>query len=313
MSRPADRLFHAVERFENLTTLEPGPHLLHLIIAAMHGLCYELALCEDAGLTRDVLLEAVNPARAICAASPFLHRIQQWPRGYQGDFETIEYLYRAENRAIPGTLSYWCEQYALTCAAAQQHRNKLQRQAQLITRAVVAAPHGGRILSFASGSALDAVAVVPLLESSQTEVWLNDLDGEALATARIHLSALGGRLHTLEANALKLIRRTSSLGRFDLVLAGGLFDYFSDRQIVFFLSQAFHRLLRPGGTLFFTNIAQPNPYRVLMEYLADWYLIERSEARIRWLAAEAAIPAESLDITRDSTGLSLLVQISKPG
>jgi extracellular factor (EF) 3-hydroxypalmitic acid methyl ester biosynthesis protein len=41
----------------------------------------------------------------------------------------------------------------------------------------------------------------------------------------------------------------------------------------------------------FTNIARGNPFRVSIEYLGDWRLIERSEQDIVRLCHAAGIPA----------------------
>jgi hypothetical protein len=66
----------------------------------------------------------------------------------------------------------------------------------------------------------------------------NDADPDALAFSAARLSSIADHL-TLRCNdVLRLLRRASELGQFDLVLAGGLFDYLSDRQARFVLSAA---------------------------------------------------------------------------
>jgi extracellular factor (EF) 3-hydroxypalmitic acid methyl ester biosynthesis protein len=57
--------------------------------------------------------------------------MQSWPRGYPGDYETIEYLCECAIKAPPGTIEYFIDQYAVTCNMSQQHRNKLTWQADL--------------------------------------------------------------------------------------------------------------------------------------------------------------------------------------
>jgi extracellular factor (EF) 3-hydroxypalmitic acid methyl ester biosynthesis protein len=71
----------------------------------------------------------------------------------------------------------------------------------------------------------------------------------------------------------------------------------------------FHDLLRPGGILLFTNIAEGNPWRPLMEYGSNWTLIERSEARILEICREAGIAASSISVTRETTGLTLITTV----
>ncbi|MFF8536936.1 hypothetical protein ACF07B_34080 [Streptomyces sp. NPDC015532] len=44
-------------------------------------------------------------------------------------------------------------------------------------------------------------------------------------------------------------------GPFDLVLAGGLFDYLEERFARALIRTTLSRLCRPGGTFYFSNIA----------------------------------------------------------
>ena len=116
-------------------------------------------------------------------------------------------------------------------------------------------------------------------------------------------------MHLRPGNALKVVRKTAQLGAiFDLVLAGGLFDYLPDRQAAYLIQHACS-LLRRGGTFFFTNIARGNPYRPLIEYFGDWFLIERSEEDVLRLCDEAGVPRGAVEIEREETGLTLLIEI----
>ena len=60
----------------------------------------------------------------------------------------------------------------------------------------------------------------------------------------------------------------------------------------------------------FTNIARGNPFRVWLEYVGSWPLIERSEADLIALCAAADIPAAPR-MTHDDTGLSIIVTLIK--
>src|SRR5262245_40784826 len=87
------------------------------ILAAVHGLCAAVMSEELAGTQRADVVRQLEPVRAICSRSPFISRLQHWPRGYPGDFETIEYLWRGRNTAADRT-SYDLEHYALTAPVA---------------------------------------------------------------------------------------------------------------------------------------------------------------------------------------------------
>ena len=69
----------------------------------MRSVPCEVAAGEEAGVERNEILAHLATARAIHHRSPFAARVTDWPRGYPGDFETVEYLCDAVNHAEPGT------------------------------------------------------------------------------------------------------------------------------------------------------------------------------------------------------------------
>ena len=64
------------------------------------------------------------------------------------------------------------------------------------------------------------------------------------------------------------------------------------------------RLLRPGGTFYFSTTAVGNPFRWPLEYLMEWQLIERDEAAVR-----ALLPGCDVSVGREPTGLALLTHV----
>src|SRR5215467_12985251 len=72
------------------------------------------------------------------------------------------------------------------------------------------------------------------------------------------------RVKPVPGNVVELLKDAKSLPKFDLIVAGGLFDYLEDRVARFVIKSAYY-CLRPGGRFFFTNIGR-NPYRPWMEY-----------------------------------------------
>jgi SAM-dependent methyltransferase len=285
--------------------------LYHRVLAVVHQLCAAIVACEQAGETRDAIVEVLDPVRRIHARSPFVKRLQEWPRAYPGDFETVEHLCSAENRAEEGTLPWYCESYALSRSIAQQHRNKVQHQAARIMRTLLEHPGTARILSVACGSCPDLRSIAPHLPNLLGELWLNDNDVDALSFSARALTSIRERAHFRPGNALKVVRKIAQLGPvFDLVLAGGLFDYLPEKHAIYLIEHSYS-LLKPGGTFFFTNIAQGNPYRPLIEYFGDWFLLERSESDIRRYCTAAGIPPHEVSMRREETGLTLLIEVTR--
>lgn len=256
--------------------------------------------------TRMELLQKLVKIRDLAATSPFINRAQSWPRGYQGDFETIDYIINGENKAEVGTFGYVLEDYFLQSAICEQHKNKIERQMQLITEAVAQKSHA-KVISIGCGSSEDVKRCIPVLKQSQAEITLVDVDQDAIAFSLHRLTEIKERLILLHGNIYKVMRSLNK--HYELILIGGVFDYLNDKTIVSVL-RSLQNNLSETGTLFFTNIVNGNPYRVFMEYFSNWMLIERSKADIARLIREAQWPDNGYRIRKDKTGLTHLVELS---
>src|SRR5262245_37970206 len=301
-------LDRACRRFDVLKNGGPVAEsaAFHRTISLIHGICDALVACETAGVPSAELRHLVAAARQVHAASPFIERLQTWPRGYPGDFETIEWLCRGDNRA-GSLIGKAFERYALTSSIAQPHRNKVPLQAAAKHQAMHG--RGARILSLACGSSPDLRSILPHVPDDAAFA-LCDSDPGALDFSAAHLRPIADRCTFIRGLVPRVLRRAAAAGPFDLIVAGGLFDYLPDRAIARTLAECWTKLLVPNGRVMFTNIVRGNPFRVWLEYLANWTLIERSEDDVRRLCVDAGIVAPP-DITTDSTGLALLVSVRR--
>jgi extracellular factor (EF) 3-hydroxypalmitic acid methyl ester biosynthesis protein len=285
----------------------------HLVSAAIHQLGVSIRQAESSGLDASTLREILEPAIALHGRSPLINRLQTWPRGYPGDFETIEYLCSAQNGAQAGTLSYYIEQVALHSAVTQQHRNKVAWQASEILRVSLPGTNSKRVLSIACGGSRDLRSVQSLLVDTNVEIYLNDMDTDALAKSTSSLQALGNRVTALPGDVIRATRHFVRLAPFDLIVAGGLFDYLDDERLKWLIPKL-HACLRTDGNLCFTNLAKSNPARAWMEYLCNWKIIERSEDDVLHVLASSGLDDYRVTTERDTTGLALLVKVTKaPG
>jgi extracellular factor (EF) 3-hydroxypalmitic acid methyl ester biosynthesis protein len=280
--------------------------LLHATAVAMHSIATSIIVCEDAGLSRPEMLPTLASVRALHARSPFAHRLQTWPRGYPGDFETVEWLCDARNRADIGTVPWAIEQCALQSPLAQQHRNKVGLQARAVLSTLVANPRA-RIASIGCGGCRDLSMIQDYVPCGHGSFVLIDADPAALEFAGGRLGRLGDRCELVQGRVPKVLSRRRDRAGFDLIVAGGLFDYLPDRWAVATLT-AIRERLAPGGQVFLSNIASGNPFRPWIEYLADWWLIERHESDLQRLLGDAGFAEDGITVTRDSSGLALLVE-----
>ena len=305
-------LAEAVTEFMRLESaaLSDEAAIYHRVVAGIHHLCAAVRDAETRGASREEIQVVLAPARALHAASPFVHRLQTWPRGYPGDYETIEYLCDCVTLAPRDSIAYYIEHHSLRDISAQQHRNKVAWQARCILDTALRLPNA-RILSLACGGSRDLRSIEALLADRPLTIFLNDMDAGAIEHSLHHLPALAASLQTIPGDVFTAARKFRTLAPLHLILAGGLFDYLNERQITWLLPKLF-ATLAPEGRICFTNLAPGNPDRVWLEHIADWRILERSEADIYHLVAESGLAAvSSVRITRDATGLTQLIELTK--
>lgn len=273
---------------------------------------------REVGMSKEDLAAALKPLTDMLCVCLLVRRAQQKPRGYPGDFETIEVLLGRQGDSEPGTWGALFDAHALRCDAVQQHHNKIAHQASLISSALAGGPSrpGRRILLLASGGAADLRQVDPALVREDDLIVLNDMDPDALSYAMQALPGpIAARTITVAGNS---VRKAADLGAdhgpFDLVLAGGLFDYLPQRYARALIGAAMTLLCRPGGTFYYSNIAAGNPFGAFMELVQDWCLIERAESEIEEdVRAAAGDQLGQLSVRREATGLTFLVEVQRAG
>jgi extracellular factor (EF) 3-hydroxypalmitic acid methyl ester biosynthesis protein len=283
----------------------------HEIVSHVHRVCAATRRCEDLGLSREDMDDALVSLREACRESPFFRHISDWPSGYAGDFRIIDRICDQCNEAQPGSFGYWLEEYQLTTGMAQQHRNKVHRQGRelvAVVRAQAERSISARFLILACGGSPDLEQVQDELAALPFYGVAVDLDPDAIQASTQRLPKIANRMHFIEGSVVKKIAELSRCGPFDLVVAGGLFDYLPDKVAKFVLRNVCTNLLRPGGRFFFTNIARGNPYEDWTRYVSDWKLIQRSESDLETLVASVELPLR-VKWERDLTKLTVLVTV----
>lgn len=307
-------LISAAQYFERVATSIPKDYVLAScrVSAAINAMCAEIRAAELSGVPASIIRRTIETARQLHAHSPFIKRLQYWPRGYPGDFETIKYLMEGINHSLPQDIGWYCEQQALSCPLAQQHRNKVATQHQLIRSAIQRAE---RVLCLAAGGAPDLQGLERDLELSEAHVVLNDTDMDALMFCASSLKQCASKLSYVCGNALQIVKSLAEKGPYSLIIAGGLFDYLPDRVARLLLRKlrTTTGLFADGATFWFSNIASANPFRCWIEYLADWRLVERSESDLLSLLTSSGIRQDDVKFETDSTGLAHLVTVKQRG
>ncbi len=274
------------------------------MLAAMHDLGASidafLAGQPPAGEVERVYRQVTEPIRAWSATGPFFHHSFTKPRGYPGDFETIEIIYDCQptGEDLPGLI---LDDYYLHARPAQAVRNRLTYLATRLHIEVRRRANSGdapaRLLSLGSGPARELAILARQPDfASGVDVTCLDLDAAALDCARQRIGGrLDGQVHFVCDNALRYAHGTHRPDQpFDVIYAAGLFDYLNTGLAARLIEDCYG-LLAPGGVLIVGNFSlETHPSdRVLIDWLLDWHLLYRSEADYRAIFAQTCFdPAD---------------------
>jgi extracellular factor (EF) 3-hydroxypalmitic acid methyl ester biosynthesis protein len=227
--------------------------------------------------------------------SDCLRRAYVKPRGYPGDFETIQRLYDNKPAGITAR-GWWLDAWVLSLPYARAVRNRgAMTMSLLAERWAAGARH---VLNVGCGAAPELAAVHRLLPYAS--ITLLDQDADALGAAG---AALGeGAARRLHARVRDVVEGRCALPRGqDVVYAIGLYDYLSTETAAALTGRLWDALA-PGGTLVIGNYAAGDqPDRHLLETVLDWYLHYRTPAELYGLVA--GLPgADAVRVHTDPTG-----------
>lgn len=252
---------------------------------------------------------------------PYIHlsaigaRTYSKPRGYAGDFLTIEWLYQDRPRS-ESPLGAFMDRCFLNFAAGKAVRNRRGLLAEHIHDAVRQAEgRPGRITSMACGPAAEVFDVLQALDDpKRIDVTLIDMDPQALDFVRQKCAERGLLDHVDLVNGnlvhLALGRTKIDLSEQDLVYSIGLIDYFGDKLVVALLNYI-HRVLRPGGKVVLGNFHVTNPDKAMMDHVFDWKLIHRDEADMNRLFKASLFGRPCTDIRFEETGVNMFAECVK--
>jgi len=275
---------------------------------------------DAAGLSESVRTEIGRQLQREMLPYMLLTRIAERcyakPRGYAGDFLTIEWMYQNTPQGF-GRLGPLMDRCFLDAPAARAVRNRRGLLAEHIQDARQrAAGRTAQITSMASGPAAEIFDVFATLDSpTQMHATLIDIDLQALAyvSDRADHLKLRRQMELVNGNLVYLAtgRQKIKLSDQDLVYSIGLIDYFSDKFVIALLNYAYS-LLRPGGKVVLGNFHPNNPDKVLMDYILDWKLIHRTEEDMNRLYQASHFGQPCSAIRFEQAGVNMFAEGIKP-
>jgi SAM-dependent methyltransferase len=239
-------------------------------------------------------------------------RMYAKPRGYAGDFLTIDWIYHNKPQGA-GRLGPLLDRCFLNLEAAQAVRNRRGLLAEHIQTALKDSDgQTARITSLACGPAAEIFDVFETLDDpTRLRATLIDIDLQALAfvSDKCDQHQLRRQIELVNGNLVYLAtgRQQLKLSPQDLVYSIGLIDYFSDKFVITLLNYV-HTLLRPGGKVVLGNFHPKNPNKAMMDYVLDWKLIHRSEEDMNRLFAASDFAQPCTDIRFEQAGVNLFAE-----
>jgi extracellular factor (EF) 3-hydroxypalmitic acid methyl ester biosynthesis protein len=248
--------------------------------------------------------------------SRFNDRAFTKPRGYAGDYATIEMLYD-DKAAGDGRLGPLIDRWTLELPAARAVKNRRTVLAEAIRQ--VAADWPGAesvpVTSLAAGPARELFDVLAAPDAPNVLATCVDIDHEALAFASGIAQQLGVANHFTFAqdNVVRLCqgRGHTALAPQALIYSVGLTDYLQDAFVVDLMNWAYDMLL-PGGTLIVGNVVPSNPTKAYMDHILEWVLLHRSAEELCGLFDRSRFGTTPVRLQVESAGVDLFAFCRKP-
>jgi extracellular factor (EF) 3-hydroxypalmitic acid methyl ester biosynthesis protein len=239
------------------------------------------------------------------------------PKGYAGDFMTIEMLYRntPEGDGKIGTMvDAWCLD-SPAARAVRGRRKLLTQQLDEIGRSVYENQGAVAIMNLACGPCRELADYIGHCGYSEAvRALCVDIDPDALAYAHSVFAAIDHKAHVsmMQENLIKwcLGRVDHDFGLQDIIYSSGLMDYLDDMLFKAMINRCYDQL-SPGGVLMLGNFSPLNSIRRFMDHILDWKLIHRSEEDLVRLFDDSFFKGH-VTIIGEEQGINLFAKAQKP-
>jgi len=233
----------------------------------------------------------------------------QKPYGYAGDFKIIDdiYLNQPTTTGFDRLWDNYFQQLAASCATRERKEDFKKIIVDFVKNHKT---KNVRIMNMASGPARE---IKELLDADNEGLFSNtvfdcyDLDERALEYAR-RLINRPDKVNFIQKNAIRIaLKKDITLEiypNYDLIYCTGLFDYL-DKRIAVRLVSNLKKLVKRNGLLVVANVADKynNPSASWMEWVAEWYLIYRTELEFKNIFLEAGFTEQNLHCILQKSGV----------
>ncbi len=292
--------------------------LVKEVTAAIHRVCDVCRDLEDiAGVRSDLVKQKQKWLRKKTdphfSMSYFCNHARTWPRGYPGDFEILEGIYR--NVPLSSGMGYLLDLFFLNTTLAVAVKERLATLREMLRGELVKRDRPS-VLDIACGSCREVFELTPEIGASGAEFTCLDFDSDSLSFSsdRLSYTMIHGQISFRKYNAIRMVnheRNVREFGYQDIVYSTGLFDYLTDDVLVKMI-RALYDLTNPGGKMI-SSFKDCNMYKTqIYHWFADWdAFYQRTEKDCLQLFKEADIPMDELSIVRERSGVIMFFVVEK--
>lgn len=249
--------------------------------------------------------------------SRFAERAYYKPKGYAGDFQMMEMIYRNEPDG-DGKLGILVDSWCLNTKAASAVRCRRDLMSDLLEHWSRERREGGkplRIMNLACGSNRELFDFLGKnKDTQQMEITCVDADPEALeyTNRQINVIPHNASIRFMRENVVKwaLGRTRHHFGQLDIIYSAGLMDYL-DRRMFQKLAERCYDHLNPGGVLILGNFGESSPNRAFMDHILKWNLIYRSEEELTNILAGTSF-GNRVRVVKELNGINLFALATRP-
>jgi extracellular factor (EF) 3-hydroxypalmitic acid methyl ester biosynthesis protein len=233
------------------------------------------------------------------------NRARTKPNGFVGDYEMLIKLYDEKTPAtgLGGYLDLCISDLPLARAV----RTRLKGAREFLIGEISRRKGTVRVLDVASGPCRE-YHDWPRFTEQQVEVVAMDTDPQALDYVQTNVCpnvTEGTTLKPVRYNALRTSVASATIrqfGKFDVIYSVGLCDYLTDEQLVRMFG-AWKETLNEGGVMYVAFKDCQRYDHTPYQWHLDWYFYQRTREEAVQLFAQAGIPENEMEITRDETGI----------
>lgn len=230
--------------------------------------------------------------------SYLLNRARKWFRGYPGDFETLEAIYKGSPQTGEG-IGLYMDTYFLKRHLARGVRDRKDFLRDYLVKELANRTNGQKILNIACGSCRELYDMASTLNQHEASLTCTDSDADALAYSEdiLFRRDLQKLPKFVKHNAIKFINAEKTMEQFgkqDIIYSAGLFDYLNDETLIRIFSSLYDLLDENG--VFIAPFKDCRFYnKADYHWLANWSAFyQRVPQDVIDLFAKAGLPAPEI-------------------